>query len=398
MPSRPCAAQLQVGEPVVVIVDDKNTVPAFASYSLDDAKSGPSGGAASTEAAAPEPAKDEGKPAPKAESSSKAPPKGGKKETAPKPQAAPAGGAGGRVIASPYARRLAREAGVSLANISASGPNGRIVAEDVQQAIESGSAAPAGAGAAARSGGVDGDAAFADVDVSQIKKVTARRLLESKTTVPHYYLSLECKTDELNSLRKTLNTALEKDGGKVSVNDLVIKAAAKALRSVPEVNASWRGDYIRQYDNVDITVAVQTPAGLMVPVVRDADLKGLSEISAEVKDLAGKVCICCHLMLAVLVLGELYSKPQVSAEHGHAIDLHSEYTCTHTCHALVQPVNRLKGYVSSFEKFSLVCRRRQTSCRRQSTREARSPFQTWACSASAASQQSSTRHKRPSWQ
>ena len=270
----------------MVIVEEKDTVPAFASYTVDDAKSGPGSGGGS--AAPPDPPAD-GKPKQKADKgSSKAAPKKGDKKAAPKPKAAPAGGDGKRVIASPYARRIAREAGVSLNHIAASGPNGRVVAEDVQQAIESGSTSPAGSADSGAAGG-DGDAAFADVDVSQIKKVTARRLLESKTTVPHYYLSLECQTDELTALRKTLNATLEKEGAKVSVNDLVIKAAAKALKAVPEVNAAWHGDFIRQYENVDITVAVQTPAGLMVPIVRDADLKGLREISIEVKELAGKV-------------------------------------------------------------------------------------------------------------
>ena len=141
------------------------------------------------------------------------------------------------------------------------------------------------------SSAVSGDAGmdYTDVQVSQIKRITANRLLQSKTTVPHYYLSVEVQVDEMNALRSTLNAQLAKDGGKVSVNDFIIKASALALKKVPEVNASWQGDFIRQYHNVDISVAVQTAAGLMVPIVRDADLKGLTSISADVKELAGKV-------------------------------------------------------------------------------------------------------------
>jgi pyruvate dehydrogenase E2 component (dihydrolipoamide acetyltransferase) len=283
---------LQIGEPVVVIVEEKDMVPAFASYSVDDAKSGSGGtGAKATEE-------------PKAEASEN-PSKGGeaawpKLEHSIEPAGArdskdhvaaprPPRGNGKRVIASPRARKLARDAGVSLEGVSAGGPGGRIVASDIEAAQKAGGGAKPAAGGTAATSADDTGAIFADVDVSNIKKVTARRLLESKTTVPHYYLSLECNVDNLAAMRAQMNKALEKEGGKVSVNDFVIKAAAAALKKVPEVNASWHGDFIRQYENVDVTVAVQTPAGLMVPVVRDADLKGLAAISAEVKELAGKV-------------------------------------------------------------------------------------------------------------
>ena len=272
-------ASVQVGEPVVVIVEDKDLVPAFSSYTADDAKGG-----SNSVSATPHPSKS-AEAWPKQEH--RIEPASSREQPASAPAPAPTKRDGKRVVASPYARRLAREQGVSLDGVSASGPNGRIVASDVKEAIESGATAPA-AGAGAQAGS-DGDMAFADIDVSNIKKVTAKRLLESKTTVPHYYLSVECNVEQLTAMRAAINKTLEKDGGKVSVNDFVIKAAAAALKKVPEVNASWRGDTIRQYENVDITVAVQTKAGLMVPVVRDADLKGLATISSEVKDLAGKV-------------------------------------------------------------------------------------------------------------
>mmetsp|Transcript_39018 Transcript_39018/g.98816 ORF Transcript_39018/g.98816 Transcript_39018/m.98816 type:complete len:240 (-) Transcript_39018:860-1579(-) len=129
---------------------------------------------------------------------------------------------------------------------------------------------------------------YEDIPVSQIKKITASRLLESKRTIPHYYLSVDCKVDNMMSLRSQLNKSLEAQGIKISVNDFVIKAAAAALMAVPEVNASWQGDFIRQYKSVDMSVAVQTDVGLMVPIVKDADRKGLAAISADVQRLAAK--------------------------------------------------------------------------------------------------------------
>ena len=118
--------------------------------------------------------------------------------------------------------------------------------------------------------------------------MTAARLTESKRTVPHFYLTVDVRMDELMALRGTLNAGLEKSGQKISVNDFVVKASAAALRKVPEVNASWMSDKIRQYKKADISVAVQTDAGLMVPVVRNACGLGLTGISSEVRSLAGK--------------------------------------------------------------------------------------------------------------
>jgi len=148
-----------------------------------------------------------------------------------------------------------------------------------------------GTGAVANTGaGADAFARFfppfEDVSVSQIKKITAARLTESKRTVPHFYLTVDVRMDALTGLRGKLNAGLE--SGKISVNDFVIKASAAALRKVPEVNASWMGDKIRQYKKADISVAVQTDAGLMVPVVRGACGLGLAGISGEVRALAGR--------------------------------------------------------------------------------------------------------------
>ena len=161
---------------------------------------------------------------------------------------------------------------------------------DVELAVKNG-VQPMGAGAGAVAGaGADAFARFfppfEDVSVNTIKKVTAARLTESKRTVPHFYLTVDVRMDQLMSLRGKLNAGL--DSGKISVNDFVVKASAAALRKVPEVNASWMGDKIRQYKKADISVAVQTDAGLMVPVVRGACGLGLTGISSEVKSLAGK--------------------------------------------------------------------------------------------------------------
>jgi pyruvate dehydrogenase E2 component (dihydrolipoamide acetyltransferase) len=271
---------VQTREPVVVIVDDKSLVPAFTSYTAEDATAGPSSEAPSAKS----PKRDEKAKTGSASSESlpKATPKPSKKP------AAPSRKSGRHIMASPYARKLAIEHKVPLEAITGTGPGGRIVAADVEKAVASGVSAT---GTTAEASGMDTFTSFTDVDINQIKKVTAKRLLESKTTVPHYYVSMECNVDALLAQRTSLNAGLEKEGGgKVSVNDFIIKAAAAALKKVPEVNASWRGEFIRQYHNIDITVAVQTEAGLMVPIVRDADLKGLSAISAEVKDLVNKVC------------------------------------------------------------------------------------------------------------
>ena len=126
-----------------------------------------------------------------------------------------------------------------------------------------------------------------DIPHTQIRRITAQRLLESKQTIPHYYLTVECQVDAMLKLREQINASAT--SGKISVNDFVIKAASLALKKVPGVNSSWQKDFTRQYVNVDISVAVQTPTGLMTPIIKDADKKGLAGISADVRALAGKV-------------------------------------------------------------------------------------------------------------
>ncbi|KAJ0007051.1 hypothetical protein Pint_28986 [Pistacia integerrima] len=199
-----------------------------------------------------------------------------------KPSEAPAGD---RIFASPLARKLAEDNNVPLSSIKGTGPDGHIVKADIEDYLASRGKEVSAKAKDAAAAALD----YVDIPHSQIRKVTASRLLLSKQTIPHYYLTVDTCVDKLMGLRSQLNSIQEASGGKrISVNDLVIKAAALALRKVPRCNSSWTDDYIRQYNNVNINVAVQTDNGLYVPVVRDADKKGLSTISEEVKQLAQK--------------------------------------------------------------------------------------------------------------
>ena len=193
------------------------------------------------------------------------------------------------MFASPLARRIAGQAGLDISALSGSGPNGRIVKSDIEAAIAGGvptvATVPATAPVA-----VAGTGGYTEVANSTMRKVIASRLQESKQTVPHFYLTIDCQIDELLAMRKKLNTAApEGDSGyKISVNDFVVRAVALALRQVPEANATWTETAIRLYNDVDVSVAVATPNGLITPVVRNASEKGIAIISNEVKDLAGR--------------------------------------------------------------------------------------------------------------
>jgi len=203
---------------------------------------------------------------------------------------APAPVSGARIIASPLAKRIAHERGVNLASVQGSGPRGRIVKADVVGAPAGGVAqtfAPAATQAQAQTP-VVASGPGTDTPNSTMRKTIARRLVEAKQNIPHFYLTIDCNIDNLLEMRKRLNDAAEKGEYKISVNDIVIKAAAQALKEVPGANASWMGDFIRVYDDVDISVAVATPGGLITPVVRNADKKGVAEVSNEVKELAGR--------------------------------------------------------------------------------------------------------------
>ena len=200
-------------------------------------------------------------------------------EAAPAP--APAARDGQRIKASPLARKMAAQAGIDLGTLTGSGPKGRIVKVDIEAAV---GGAPTAAAAPAAAPSVPAVGAYTEVPLSNIRKTIARRLTESKQTIPHYYLSVDCELDRLLALRKELNARDE--GFKLSVNDFVIRAVALALRKVPEANAAWSETAILRYGSVDVSVAVAIEDGLITPIVRNADHKGLATISAEVKDLA----------------------------------------------------------------------------------------------------------------
>lgn len=211
---------------------------------------------------------------------------------APAPAQAKSSAGGDRIIASPLAKRIAEQKGLDLSTITGSGPNGRIVKADVEGA-EAG--APAAAAASEPSPAPtpsvapeDGGAPYEEVKLNNVRKVIARRLTEAKQTIPHIYLTVDVRLDALLKLRKELNASLEADGIKLSVNDLIIKALARALQREPQCNVSFQGDVMHQYSREDISVAVAAPSGLITPIIRDAGRKGLAEISTEMKELANK--------------------------------------------------------------------------------------------------------------
>lgn len=212
-----------------------------------------------------------------------------------------AAGANGRVKASPLARKMASESGVPLGGVQGSGPGGRIVKRDVEAAMQGGGAearqpaapvsaepeaaaiAPVSAAAVPPAG-----AGVRDVPLSQMRKTIARRLTQSIGPVPHFFLTVEIDMGEAMRLRARINERYGDKGAKVSPNDLIIKAVAAALRKHPWVNAAWTGEAIRFHDFVHVGVAVAVEEGLITPVIRDADRKGVAEIAAEVRELAGR--------------------------------------------------------------------------------------------------------------
>jgi pyruvate dehydrogenase E2 component (dihydrolipoyllysine-residue acetyltransferase) len=211
-------------------------------------------------------------------------------KAAPPPAApAPAAPSGARVKASPLAKKIAAERGVGLDNIQGSGPGGRIVAKDIpEKGAAPAAAAPAAAAPAAapKIQAVPGEG-DKRVPLTGMRRVIAERLLASKTQLPHFYLTIEVDASSLMRLRKELNSANEAAGlPKLTVNDFILLAVARAASSHPYINASWAGDAIIQYASVNISVAVAVDEGLVTPVIRDANKLSLKEISAAVKDLA----------------------------------------------------------------------------------------------------------------
>ena len=201
-----------------------------------------------------------------------------------RPSAAVAGDAGDpdRIFASPLARRMAAEQGYDLSQMDGSGPNGRIVKTDVEAFTPSASAP--GAAAAPP---VTGDAPFVEVRLSTMRKTIARRMVEAKQSVPHFYLTVEIEIDKLLDIRKDLNEVAG-EGPKLSVNDFVIRAAGMALKQFPDANVQYAGDTLRRFSRADVSVAVAIDGGLITPIVKGAEQKTVAQISAEMKELAGR--------------------------------------------------------------------------------------------------------------
>ena len=270
------AEGVKVNTPIAILVDEGEAVPDAA------ASAAPAAAAAAPAAAA-------AAPAPAAAAA-----------PAPAAAAAPVAGDGARIFASPLARRLAAEKGLDLAAIGGTGPHGRIVRADVEAATATPApaAAPAAAAAAPAPAPAQADAAsvaslysgrdYDEVALDGMRRIIAARLTEAKQTIPHFYLRRDIRLDALLAFRSKLNKALEGRGVKLSVNDFIIKACALALQQVPAANAVWAGDRILQMKASDVAVAVAIEGGLFTPVLLDAEVKTLSALSAEMKDLAAR--------------------------------------------------------------------------------------------------------------
>ena len=275
---------VKVGTIIAIIQSDDDTAPAPKAASQAPVKA---------ETTAPGPAPAEVKPAP-------VPPPA---EVKPAPQNA-AASSGDRVKASPLAKRIAANEGIDLASVTGSGPNGRIVKADlgsvvggtaqataahpVPTAPSAPSPAPADGPSTGAAIAIETDIPHEVVKLSNMRKTIARRLTESKQQVPHIYLTVDVRLDALLKLRGELNANLESRGVKLSVNDMLVKALALALVQVPKCNVSFAGDNMLQYARADISVAVSVPTGLITPIVKGADSRSLSSISAEISELAGR--------------------------------------------------------------------------------------------------------------
>jgi pyruvate dehydrogenase E2 component (dihydrolipoyllysine-residue acetyltransferase) len=270
----------------------------IARLSGDDA--GASAPPAPKAASSPPEAKTSGEVSPKVTEGAQAP---GSASTSPPPSAAPpppphAGEErGARIFASPLARRIAEQKGLDLATLKGSGPHGRIVKVDVESTQPGQAKAPVGQPAAAPTAAAPRQVQSLEqqgipagsydlIPLDGMRKTVARRMTESARDVPHFPLTIDLEIDALLAARAKINAMLEKSGGKISVNDMVIKAAAVALMQVPEANASYTPEGIAMHHHADIAMAVAVPHGLITPIIRAAETKGLAAIAAEAKDLA----------------------------------------------------------------------------------------------------------------
>jgi len=264
-------ATVAVGAPIVLLLGDGEQAADLGDDAAAETREAPLAAAQPTPVAA-EPAAVAAEPAAKV--------------AAQPASAGPGAGAGAsprRPPSSPLARRLAREQGLEIEGLNGSGPRGRVVRIDIEAAAAVQPAPSAATAIAKPAPARPVNQPFVEIPLTNMRKVIARRLAESKATVPHFYLEVDCEIDALLELRARLNAEGEY---RLSVNDFVIKAAALALRQVPEANTAWTEDAILQFEDVDISVAVATDGGLLTPIVRQADTAALSGISARVKTLA----------------------------------------------------------------------------------------------------------------
>merc|ERR1719209_1415365 len=268
---------IPIGKLLCIIVEEQEDVAKFADFDASSAveAAAPAAPAPATPAAAV--------PAP--------PPPAAVPAAAPVQRSAPV--AGGKGFASPAAKRVAAEKGIDLSQIkSGSGMDGMITSKDVESFKPAASAAAPSSllssFPAASPQDLAGSGAYTDAEASGIRKVIAKRLQQSKHEIPHYYLTVECRMDNIMALRKEINATYEKEGVKLSVNDFVIKAVALACKRVPDCNSAWMETFIRTFHTCDVSVAVDTGSGLITPIVTGVEAKGLAEISESVKEMAGR--------------------------------------------------------------------------------------------------------------
>jgi len=263
----------EIGAPIAVLIAAGETDADIDAALGDEAPSAPAAEAAPAAESAPAPA------AAPAHAAAPAP------AAAAAPAPAPAvDQTGGRAFASPLARKMARERNLSLASVVGSGPGGRIVRRDLES-LPVGSATPAPATATAAATAAAPAAGNTEIPLTGMRKAIARRLTESKSTVPHFYLTTECKVDALLAMREQINAV---SAVRVSVNDLVVKAVAAAFIDVPDANVTWGETALIKHGSVDISIAVSTEGGLVTPVVRNVTAKSVTAVSEEIKDLASR--------------------------------------------------------------------------------------------------------------
>ncbi len=273
--------EIDCGVPILITVEDEEDVDAFKDYVVEAAAPAPSQSA--TVPPAPEPAAAVPPPAPSAPTPAPTP-----QPVTPTPSAA---APGGRVVASPLAWTIAKEIGLDLSTIAitGTGPEGRIIADDVKEYIPIEATAAAATSAAATTGDPTSAPApapilhehYTDYPVNEASIATANLLSHSKQTIPHYYLTVDVTLDSLIDLRTTLNSTLPEDG-QISLNDLLIKAAAASMKSCPAANASWMGDSVRMYNSVDMNVVMGNGDTLYAPLIQSVDSRGVKSISEEV--------------------------------------------------------------------------------------------------------------------